>query len=250
MKVKQMNKMERPREKAVMEGITSLSNRELLAILLRSGSKDCSVLELADEVLHLRKGLASLMDLHYDELIKIKGIKTAKAMQLLACLELSKRISLDHVKQDWSEKENPIILSEWLIQQIGHETQEHYMVLFLNNKGTMIAHKNLFIGTGSKSFANPKEVFMEALHCGSSKLICAHNHPSGGLKPSMADYQSADAMERCGELLGIPVLDHLIVSAKGYYSFREHYEMREQRMQLSQEILADIDSRHATFTKR
>lgn len=237
MKVKQMNKQERPREKAVMEGIASLSNRELIAILLRSGNQEQSVLELADEVLHLRKDLVSLMNLHLDELTTIKGIKTAKAMQLLASFELSKRMSLDRVKQGWKEQEQPQILSDWLMNEIGHEAQEHFIVLFLNQKGTMIAHKDLFIGTDSKSFANPKEVFMEALRYGASKIICAHNHPSGHLLPSVADCQSADAMERCGEMLGIQVFDHLIISTCGYYSFREHSKMRDQRTSLQQELL-------------
>lgn len=246
MKVKQMNKQERPREKAMMEGIQALSNRELIAILLRSGNKTQSVLDLADEVLHMRKDLVSLMDLQLDELMQINGIKQAKATQLLACFELGRRISYDRMKQNWHAEQNPQILSEWLMNHIGHEKQEHFVVLFLNNHAEMIAHKDLFIGTGSKSFANPREVFMEALHYGTSKIICAHNHPSGHLLPSNADRQSADAMEQCGELLGIQVLDHLIVSARNYYSFREHYEMRDQRKLLEQKLLQQIDLQNET----
>jgi len=246
MKVKEMNKQERPREKAINEGIACLSNRELLAILLRSGSKEKSVLELADEVLHLKHDLISLMDLHMDDLMKIKGVKAAKATQLLACFELSKRISCERMKGEYCESGESQVLSEWLMNHIGHEEQEHFVVVFLNRRGTMIAYKDMFIGTGTKSFANPREIFMEALHHGSSKILCAHNHPSGNITPSNADYQSADILEQGGELLGIKVVDHLIVSRYAYYSFREHFQMRDQQQQLQRELLKELNQQRKT----
>ena len=237
MKVKEMNKQERPREKAVNEGIASLSNRELIAILLRSGTKDKSVLELADEILHLKPNLLSLMDLRLDEVMNLKGVKTAKATQLLACFEIIKRISQERMKQDYRDHHEPQIVSDWLMNHIGHKEQEYFVVVFLNRRGEMIAYQDMFIGTGTKSFANPREVFTEALHHGSSKIICAHNHPSGNIHPSAADYCSADSLEQSGELLGIKVIDHIIVSRCSYYSFREHFEMREQRIKLQKEVL-------------
>ncbi len=240
MKVKEMNKQERPREKAINEGISSLSNRELIAILLRSGTKDKSALDLADEILHLKPDLLSLMDLRLDEMMRIKGVKTAKATQLLACFEIIKRISQERMKQKYSDQSEPQIVSDWLMNHIGHKEQEYFVVIFLNRRGEMIAYQDMFIGTNSKSFANPREIFTEALHHGSSKIICAHNHPSGNVFPSPADYCSADTLEQSGELLGIKVIDHLIVSRRSYYSFREHCEMRDQRIRLQQEILEDL----------
>lgn len=240
MKVKEMNRQERPREKAMNEGIASLSNRELIAILLRSGTKDKSVLELADELMHLKPNLLSLMDLRLDEIMRIKGIKTAKATQLMACFEIIKRISQERMKQDLGNQGEVQVVSDWLMNHIGHKEQEYFVVIFLNRRGEMIAYQDMFIGTGSKSFANPREVFTEALHHGSSKIICAHNHPSGNVHPSAADYCSADSLEQSGDMLGIKVMDHIIVSRRSYYSFREHLEMREQRLRLQKEILTDI----------
>ena len=230
MKVKEMNKQERPREKALNNGVECLSNRELIAILLRSGTREKSALELADEILRLRGDLLSLMDLNIRELMAIKGIKTAKATELLVCFELIKRISLERMKQEANAGKKPKIISEWLMNHIGHKEQEFFVVLFLNQRGEMIAFKDVFIGTVSKSFANPREVFKEALQYGSSQIICAHNHPSGNVTPSYADCISADTLEQSGELIGIRVFDHLIVSRNDYYSFREHSMMREQRM--------------------
>lgn len=237
MKVKEMNKQERPREKALSNGVQSLSNRELIAVLLRSGTKEKSALELADEILTLRGDLLSLMDLHIRELMQIKGIKAAKACELLVCFELIKRISLERMKQEEHAGHKPQVVSDWLMNHIGHKDQEFFVVLFLNQRGEMIAHKDMFIGTLSKSFANPREVFKEALQYGSSKIICAHNHPSGNVTPSHADFFSADALEQSGEIIGIQVLDHLIISRNHYYSFREHSMMREQRLKLQEKDL-------------
>lgn len=240
MKVKEMNKQERPREKALSNGVHSLANRELIAILLRSGTKDKSALELADEILRLRGDLLSLMDLHIKELMQIKGIKEAKATELLVCFELIKRISLERMKQEDHAGHKPQVVSDWLMNHIGHKEQEVFVVLFLNQRGEMIAHKDLFIGTVSKSFANPREVFKEALQYGCSQIICAHNHPSGNVNPSQADVFSADTLEQSGEIIGIRVFDHLIISRNSYFSFREHFMMREQRLRMQETEIKQI----------
>lgn len=224
-----MHREERPREKALLQGINTLSNRELIAILLHSGSKQHSVLELADLVLHTKKDLVELLNLEMGELMKISGIKSAKATQLLACFELCKRISLQQVRQTpMVEDENPLI-ADWLMQEIGHEQQEHFYVLFLDNRGNMTTYKDMFIGTCNKSFANPREIFLAALHANSSRIICAHNHPSGDVNPSLSDLHSAKAIENSGDLLGIKVIDHLIIGQRSYFSYREHDMMQEQK---------------------
>lgn len=234
-----MNQQERPLERAKTYGIHTLSNRELLAILLRSGTKNQSVLEIADEILMMKANLMELMELHYHDFIQIHGVKQVKAMQLLACFELSKRISLDRIHQVENQDEQPEILSEWLMHQIGNEKQEHFLVLFLNNRGKVIAHKDIFIGTGNKSFANPREVFLSALQYSSSKIICAHNHPSQDTSPSASDFISAKAIEESGDLIGIKVIDHMIVSKCSYYSFKEHMQMQYQKKSLEQLLASD-----------
>ncbi len=245
MKVKEMNQQERPREKALKEGIGCLANRDLIAILLRSGTKNKSVLELADEILHMKQDLPSLMDLELADLMGVRGIKGAKATQLLACLELCKRISLERMKQRLHKEDDPAAIGEWLINHIGYASQEHFVVLFLNQRGHMLGHKDLFIGTQTQSFANPREVFSAALHFKSSQILCAHNHPSGLLKPSDADMESAERLERSGEILGIRVLDHLIVSRNDYYSFRAHFQMLDQQRLLKDRLLKQLEQEAA-----
>lgn len=226
-----MHVEERPREKALLKGIKVLSNRELIALLLRSGSKQCSVLELADLVLHTKRDLVELLDLEMEDLMRISGIKGAKATQLLACFELCKRINLEQVrKTPIVEDENPLI-ADWLMQEIGHEAQEHFYVLFLDNRGRFLSYKDMFIGTCNKNFANPREIFQAALQAGCPRIICAHNHPSGEVTPSMADMHSAAALEQSGELLGVKVVDHLIIGQRCYFSFREHHMMQDQKEQ-------------------
>lgn len=226
-----MHLEERPREKALLKGIKVLSNRELIALLLRSGSKQYSVLELADLVLHTKRDLVELLDIEKEDLMKISGIKGAKATQLLACFELCKRINLEQVRKTPMVEEEHPLLADWLMQEIGHETQEHFYVLFLDNRGRFLSHKDIFIGTCNKSFANPREIFQAALQIGSPRIICAHNHPSGDVNPSLSDMQSASAIERSGELLGIKVVDHLIIGQRSYFSFREHQMMLDQKEQ-------------------
>lgn len=222
---------ERPREKAILQGMRNLSNRELIAILLRTGSKQYSALELADLVLHTKRDLVELLDLRMEEVMRISGIKSAKATQLLACFELCKRINLEQVRQTpMIEDENPII-ADWLMQEIGHEKQEHFFVLFLDNRGKLLSYKDMFVGTCNKNFANPREIFQSALQSNCTRIICAHNHPSGNVHPSIADQHSATALESSGQLLGIKVIDHLIVSQRNYYSFREHGMMLDQKEQ-------------------
>lgn len=237
-----MNKPERPRERALIDGISSLSNRELLAIFIRTGTKSASALDLADEVLHMRKDLVSLMNLTLQELMQISGIKEAKAIQLLACFELCKRISEDRMRQERILNHPSEHLHEWLMNHIGNEKQEHFVVLFLDNRNNIITHKDVFIGTASKSFANPREIFLQALAHNSTKIICAHNHPSGHVQPSRSDRTTAQVLERAGDLLGIKVMDHLIVSNRSYYSFREHKEMLDQYHQRMEQFEKDADA--------
>lgn len=251
MKVKEMNLQERPREKALAQGIQTLSNRELIAILLRNGTRVHSALDLADLVLHTKEDLVGLLSIHLDELMRIPGIKEAKAIQLLSCFELCQRISLGHVKKNLQDDTKPQIISDWLMKAIGHETQEHFIVIFLDNRGKMISYKDMFVGTLNKSFANPREVFMEALHHNCNKIICAHNHPSGDVTPSKSDYISAEALEKSGDMLGVKVVDHIIVGQRDFYSFREQLQMHYQKDKLLQELeksLVDHDEKPSKIT--
>lgn len=220
MKVKELQCQERPREKAMRFGITSLGNRELIAVLLRCGSKQHSALEVADEVLCHHTSLGELAKASVQELMKIDGIKQAKAIELQAAFELGRRIAYDEI-QHLVKIESPLDLVNWLSQLIGYEKQEHFVAVFLNQKNQIVSYKTLFVGTLTNASVHPREVFKEAMRIGCAKIICAHNHPSGDPKQSDADVQITQSLVECGSIVSIPVLDHIIVSRNTYISFRQ-----------------------------
>lgn len=220
MKVKELNEQERPREKALDQGISALSNRELIALLIRTGSKRYSALEVADIVLNQVSGLGELSVLSIQEFMSIEGIKEAKAIALQAAFELGKRIAYDHVKPGVSI-EQPQDFIRWLNVQIGFEKQEHFLVAFLNQKNQIITYRILFKGTLTCASVHPREIFQEAMRIGCARIICSHNHPSGDSNPSDADIQLTKCIMESGEMVSIPLVDHIIVSKNTYTSFRE-----------------------------
>lgn len=211
---------ERPREKATRYGIAVLQNRELLAILLRSGCQGKSALELADEVLRLRNDLPKLTTLTLAELCQLKGIKEAKALEILACFELSKRMSEEKMRHKVMIN-SPSSLNHWLNMQIGYQEQEHFMVLFLNIRNEILSHKSVFIGESGNCNVSVKEVYTLALREGACKIILVHNHPSGNVQPSDADIHITRRFIEAGKICGIECLDHVIVSHNLYFSFKE-----------------------------
>lgn len=221
MKVKDLNLAERPREHALQDGIDALSNRELIAMLLRSGTRQSSALEVADDLLKRMGNLGELGVAELSELMKVDGIKTAKALELQAAFELGRRIAFEKVKQ----KENiqdPNDIVNWLYQQIGFKQQEHFMVLFLNHQNRIESYKTMFKGTLTSASVHPREIYKEALAKGCAKIICVHNHPSGDPDPSQADIVITKAIEECGRLTCIPLMDHIIVGKNNYMSFRQN----------------------------
>ena len=220
MKVKELNLNERPREKALQLGFDILSNRDLIAILLASGTKGTSALELADKVLSILDHIGSLRYLKLSELMSIKGIKEAKALTLLAAVELCKRMSEQEMKEERIQIEHPDSLVKWLKEQIAFESQEMFVAVFLNHANKIIHHEILFIGSDHASIISPKEVYRLAVSYGAGKLIVAHNHPSGTLKPSQSDLETTARLQEMGNMMEITLLDHLIISQTGYCSLR------------------------------
>ncbi len=220
MKVKDLSIDERPREKAMQYGIEMLSNRELIALLLRSGTKAQSALEIADEVIQLTSSLGEIANLSMSELMRIKGIKCAKGLELLAAFELGKRIAFDKVLHK-KQIEQPEDIMEWLNQEIGYVQQEHFVVMFLNQRNQIMNYKTLFIGTLTNASVHPREIFKEAMKQGCAKIICAHNHPSGDPNPSKADIELTKIIQQVGEMVAIPLVDHLIVAHNTYVSLRQ-----------------------------
>lgn len=209
-----------PREKVKMFGWQSLSDDEVLAIMLRTGVKDFSVQEVAKQLLVTSKGLAGLTSLTMQECMSVKGISNIKAIELGASFELVKRVlrsSLPYM----NVIDHPQVLFDWLRLEIGDKQQEHFIVVYLNTQHQIIGVKTLFVGTLDRSIIHPREIFKEAMAVSSSKIMIVHNHPSGTLTPSNADIQVTKNLKEIGELMGIPLLDHLIVSASGYVSLRQ-----------------------------
>lgn len=221
MKVKDLSLSERPREHALQDGIEALTNRELIAILLRSGTRKRSALEIADDVLNQSGNLGELGVSSIHSLMKIEGIKEAKALELQAAFELGRRISFEKVKQKGYVNQ-PQDIVDWLNQQIGFASQEHFIVLFLDQQNKIESYKTMFKGTMTSASVHPREIYKEALAKGCAKIICVHNHPSGNTEPSPADIAVTKAIEECGRITSIPLLDHIIVGKNSYTSFRQN----------------------------
>ena len=221
MKLKNLPKSERPREKLIKYGKENLSDSELLAIILKTGTYDLNVIDVAHSLLKEIVNITNLKYISLNSLKKIKGIGEAKAIELLALTELSKRIyyNLNDKKIKLS---NPKVIYEQNKYLFDGLKQEHFYALYLNNKKELIERKLLFMGTINKSVVHPREVFKEAYRLSASSIICMHNHPGGDLFPSPEDIKITQALIEIGNLNGIPVVDHLIITSGGYYSFYEN----------------------------
>ena len=210
----------KPRERLVAEGAPQLSNQELLAILLRTGNKRYSVFELAQMILRDLTSLAQLRDLSLQELQEISGIGQVKAIELQAMIELGKRIA-----QAQEMKSEQILSSQRLakkmMQELGDLKQEHFIAIYLDTQNKIIAQKTIFIGSVTRSIAEPREVLYHGVRLLATSIILVHNHPSGNIQPSRQDNQVTDLMMDACQLMGIRLLDHIIVSKNHYYSYRE-----------------------------
>lgn len=210
----------KPRERCEKHGVEALSYQELLAIVLRTGSKDKNVLELSREVLLNFDNLFELKKASLEELKEIDGIGPVKAIELQAAIELGRRLTIDERK-----KSEPIIssveLGEQLILEMKDLEQEHLVVMYLNTKNEVLKRQTIFIGSLNQSVAHPREIFKVAVKCSTARIIIAHNHPSGNPEPSEQDITFTKRIVDCGKLMGIEVLDHLVIGENSYVSLKE-----------------------------
>ena len=211
---------QRPREKALRYGLESLSDLELVALILQSGNKNRSVFEIASDVLKESEGLSKLMQMHVNTLMQIQGIREVKALQLLASVELSKRVIKSKVYHASILKPEDVI--EWFEFEYGVLQQECFIALYLDTKSKLIAHRVLFKGTLNESTVHPREVFKEAFLQNANLVLIAHNHPSGDCTPSQADFEVTYKMVHVAITMGVHLVDHIIVGQNQYYSFKEH----------------------------
>lgn len=218
--IRDVPKDARPRERLLSDGPESLSNQELLAILLRTGTKDESVLQLAQRLLHHFEGLRLLKDATVEEMTSIKGIGAAKAIQILAAIELGRRIS----RLSYDERyviRSPEDGAKYLMDDMRFLSQEHFVAIYLNTKNQVIHRKTVFIGSLNASIVHPREVFKEAIKRSAASVICAHNHPSGDPTPSREDIEVTKRLAECGRIIGIELLDHLIIGDQKFISLKE-----------------------------
>lgn len=212
-RIKDIPKIERPREKLEKYGPEKLSDAELLAILLRTGTKDLNVLKLSQKILQKFKK-EKIVDLKIDELKSIHGLGPTKACEIIACFELGKRMLKD--------KKSAILLSPkdvWeRMEDIRGSKKEHFVVFYLDSRNQEIKREIISIGTLNESLVHPREVFESAIKNNASAIIIAHNHPSGALEPSQTDIEITKKLIHAGKILDIKIIDHIIISKDSMFS--------------------------------
>ena len=213
-----------PRERLAKEGVEALSNQELLAILLRTGTRQTSVFEIAQKVLSNLSSLTDLKKMTLQELQSLSGIGRVKAIELQAMIELGHRIH----KHETLEMESILSsqkLAKKMQQELGHKKQEHLVALYLNTQNQIIHQQTIFIGSATRSIAEPREILHYAIKHMATSLILVHNHPSGAVAPSRNDNHVTKLVKEACDLMGIVLLDHLIVSHSNYFSYREKTDL-------------------------
>jgi|SRR5690554_3114224 len=218
--IKEMPHEERPRERLVKNGAKSLSTSELLAIIIETGTKEESVLDLSKRLIYEINKANDLSKVTYHELIKIKGIKMAKATKIVAAIELGRRLNLES-KQAPTKILSDIDIYTLVYDDVKNLDQEAFFAVYLNTQMEVISVENIFMGTLNQLLIHPREIFKRAYQLSASSIILVHNHPSGNSLPSKQDNYITQNIIDVGEILQIPILDHIIIGRNEYYSIRK-----------------------------
>ena len=223
--MKEIPPEQRPYEKCIRYGETVLTDAELLAVILRSGTRDKSAVSLAGQVLSVSShsaypGLSGILHLSLEELKKIPGIGDVKAVQLKCVGELSRRIACAAARPGISFNE-PCSIAAYFMEKLRHEEQEHLYIMMMDTKGHHIGDYLVSRGTVDATVATPREIFVEALRRMAAGIVLVHNHPSGDPSPSSCDEEITRNAYQMGNILGIRLLDHIIIGDQKYFSFRE-----------------------------
>ncbi len=220
--IKEMPRNERPRERFLKYGKSALSEKELLAIILRTGTSALNVLDMANMVLKKFETIKSLNACEVSDLTKIRGLGPTKAIQILAALELGKRLYDEKqltVKQTFN---NPKTVYQYMRSKIEMEKQENFYAIYLDTKGQLLKAVKIYVGTLNSAIVHPREIFKHAVSLSAASIIIVHNHPSGDPHPSNSDEAITKILIKNGKLMDIPIVDHIIVGDGQYYSFKEH----------------------------
>lgn len=214
---------QRPYEKCEKLGVSALSDSELIAVILRTGSKDNDVLSLSNDVLRLcddGKNISRLLNLSEADLIALNGIGKVKARQIICIGELARRIALSKAEKNLSFS-NAETIAEYYMEKLRYLQQEHFILCMLDAKNRLIKDRIMSIGTVTSTIISPRDIFKEALKYNAVRIIVLHNHPSGDPTPSSEDIEATNRLIKAGELLNLPVLDHIIIGDKEYCSLKE-----------------------------
>lgn len=221
--MKELPESERPYEKLEKNGVESLSDAELIAVLIRNGSPRKTSVGLATEILDLHPVYKGLMGLHYlsdTELQRVDGVGKVKAAQLLCAAEISNRMTRQR-KPENKRFDSPGVVAEYFMEEMRTKENENTIVVFLDSRCRLIRHEVVFVGSVCASMANPREILKKALQYDASCLILLHNHPSGDPTPSTSDIMLSERMKAAGELMGIQLLDHIILGDCQYVSLKQ-----------------------------
>ena len=222
MKIKEISKEERPRERMLSLGAEALSSAELLAILLGTGTRKENVVEMSQRILSTFD-ISKLSELSINELCSINGVGVAKALQIKAIFELNKRIDL--VTKNITKINSSKNIFDLMKPILEDKKQEHFYVLHLNSKNEIISTKLIAIGTLNSVLIHPREIFKEAIRESAQSIILVHNHPSGDPTPSLADKEITTKIENASEIIGIDLIDHIIIGGAKWFSFDDEGEI-------------------------
>nr|WP_296955715.1 DNA repair protein RadC [uncultured Mediterraneibacter sp.] len=221
--IKEMYRDERPYEKCEQYGAEHLTDVELLAVLLRTGTKGENSIQLAQKILHPEFGQEGILNIHHwsmQQLLQVKGIGKVKAIQILCLAELTKRLAKAEAARglDFS---SPDTIAQYYMEDMRHKKKEVMKLLLLNTKSRLIAENDVSTGTVNMALVSPRELFVEALQKNAVSIILLHNHPSGDPTPSREDLQITQRVRQAGDLIGVELLDHIIIGDNRYISLRE-----------------------------
>lgn len=221
MKFKNIPENEKPRERLMKYGVENLSNEELLAIILKTGTKKFNVKEVANNILCEFKSIRELKNVRVNNLINIDGVGKIKAIELIAAIELGKRVYIEEEYNELISLTNPSVIIKYFNNLFKNEKQEYFYVIYLDSKNKYIDKKMLYKGVLNKSLVHPRDIFKEAYLLSACNFICIHNHPSGDATPSEEDVNITNNLKQLGSIHGIELLDHIIIGNGNYYSFFE-----------------------------
>ncbi|NTV99153.1 MAG: DNA repair protein RadC [Chlorobiaceae bacterium] len=219
MRLQEIDPDNRPQERFLSSGPLSLSPAELLALILRTGTKSSNILDTCNEII-ARFGLDRMPDMTIAELQQIRGIGKTKAMQIVSVFELNRRVN--HTRNNKRKIHAARDVFEYMEGRVPDESKEHLFVLHLNTKNQVVKNELVSVGTLNASLIHPREVFKAAIRESSHAIILVHNHPSGDVEPSSADKQVTSLLKQAGSIIQIELLDHIIIGKTGWFSFREN----------------------------